>query len=121
MDKSVEEKWQRKWEEAKVFEADPDEREKFFITFPYPYMNSAPHIGHAYTLSRVDVIARFRRMLGYNVLFPFAFHATGATIYGVAERLRKGDEDQKRALLVAGLPEEEIENFKDPVYIANYW
>jgi len=121
LDKSVEEKWQRKWEEAKVFEADPDEREKFFITFPYPYMNSAPHIGHAYTLSRVDVIARFRRMLGYNVLFPFAFHATGATIYGVAERLRKGDEDQKRALLVAGLPEEEIENFKDPVYIANYW
>ncbi|PIU59312.1 hypothetical protein COS86_04985, partial [Candidatus Bathyarchaeota archaeon CG07_land_8_20_14_0_80_47_9] len=66
--KRIEEKWQKNWETAKIFEADPDpHREKFFLTFPYPYMNGPLHVGHTFTASRVDAYARFKRMQGYNV------------------------------------------------------
>ena len=40
---AIEKKWQKKWEEAKVFEANPDKRKKYFINFPYPYINGHLH------------------------------------------------------------------------------
>ncbi|MEM0087798.1 MAG: class I tRNA ligase family protein, partial [Thermofilum sp.] len=74
----IERKWQRIWQEKKVFEADPDpSRPKYFVTFPYPYINAYPHLGTAYTVLRVDILARYKRMRGYNVLFPQGWHATG--------------------------------------------
>ena len=48
--KNIEKKWQNLWETKKVFEANPDKRKKFFVSFPYPYMNAIPHIGHFYSL-----------------------------------------------------------------------
>ena len=45
--KQIEAKWQAKWEAAHVFEADPDERKKIMVTFPFPYMNGPLHVGHA--------------------------------------------------------------------------
>ena len=68
----------KRWSDAKAFESNPDaKREKMFVTFPYPYMNGPLHIGHAFTSTRVDVYARFKRMQGFNVLFPWAWHWTG--------------------------------------------
>jgi hypothetical protein len=53
--KQIEEKWQAKWENAHVFEADPDPtRKKIMVTFTYPYMNGPLHVGHAFTAARVD-------------------------------------------------------------------
>ncbi|MEB3851716.1 MAG: class I tRNA ligase family protein, partial [Desulfurococcales archaeon] len=76
--KFIEEKWQSRWRAARLFEADPDpERPKFFVTFPYPYVNALPHLGSAFTILRVDITARYKRMRGYNVLFPQGWHATG--------------------------------------------
>ncbi|MFX0096267.1 MAG: leucine--tRNA ligase [Candidatus Hodarchaeota archaeon] len=117
----IEAKWQKKWSESKLFEADPDGREKIFATFPIPYMNGPFHLGHALTCSRVDIYARFKRMQGYNVLFPFAFHATGEPIAGVAERVRKGDQDQIDILIRGGVAEADVKEFKDPKYIINYY
>ncbi len=121
--KKIEQKWQRKWEEAKIFEADPDpNRKKFFVTFPYPYMNGPLHVGHGFTASRVDVYARFKRMQGYNVLFPWAWHWTGQPLAGASERVRVGDEEFIRALReIDGVPEEELQKFVDPVYMASYY
>ncbi len=120
--KKIEEKWQKKWEEAKLFEANPDERKKYFITFPYPYVNGAPHIGHSYSSMRTDAYARYKRMQGYNVLFPQAFHATGEPILGVVERLRNNNETQINALKMSGATDSEIEKFKhDPKYLVNFW
>ena len=57
--KSIESKWQKKWFEEKIFEAEPDpNKPKCFVTFPYPYMNSALHLGHAYTCTKLDIYAR---------------------------------------------------------------
>ena len=121
--KKIEEKWRSEWEKARIFEADPDpERKKFFITFPYPYMNGPLHIGHGFTATRVDVYARFMRMKGYNVLFPWAWHWTGEPIVGAAIRVQKGDPEIMRAFReVDGVPEEALKKFVDPVYMANYY
>ena len=74
---TIEKKWQKKWSDNKIFESDKTDREKYFINFPFPYINGAPHLGHGYSLLKADVMARYHRMLGKNVLFPFAFHASG--------------------------------------------
>jgi leucyl-tRNA synthetase len=119
----IEDKWRKEWEKAHIFEADPDpKRKKFFITFPYPYMNGPLHLGHGFTATRVDVYARFMRMKGFNTLFPWAWHWTGEPIVGAALRVQKGDPEIIRALKeVDGVPEEELKKFVDPVYMANYY
>jgi len=91
MFKEIEEKWQREWEKAKVFEAEPNEREKFFLTVPYPYLNGNLHAGHTRTFTIGDAFARYMRMKGYNVLFPLGFHVTGTPIIGLAELIAKRD------------------------------
>ncbi len=121
--KKIAEKWQKKWQEARIFEADVDKKKKkFFITFPYPYVNGSPHIGHGYSFLRTETYARFKRMQGYNVLFPQGFHATGEPILGVCERLRKGDKLQERTLLKSGASKKDIEKFmEDPKSIVFFW
>jgi leucyl-tRNA synthetase len=121
--KKIEEKWQKRWEEAKIFEADPNpNKKKFFITFPYPYMNGPLHVGHGFTASRVDAYARFKRMQGYNVLWPWAWHWTGQPLLGASERVAKGDEEFIKILReVDGVPEEELKKFSDPICMATYY
>lgn len=105
-----------------------DEREKYFITFPYPYMNGRLHIGHAFTLKKVDVLARARRMMGFNVMFPFGFHGTGTPIVACADKVKNelctftnGDElentSQLGILEMMGVDRAEFPKFIDP----NYW
>jgi len=121
--KAIEEKWQKRWSEAKVFEANPDwNKPKCFVTFPFPYMSGPLHVGHGYSASRVDVYARYMRMKGFNVLFPWAWHWTGETVAGASERIKLKDEKFIHALrVVDGVPEEELEKFVDPVYMARYY
>lgn len=123
MDRAVEEKWRRIWEEKKIFQADPDERkEKVFVTVPFPYMNGPLHLGHAFTDGRVDVYARFKRMQGVNTLFPYAWHWTGQPLVAAAERLSRGDEAMIREFVeIDGVPKEEISKFYDPIYMAEYY
>jgi len=76
---SIEKKWQDKWEEEKPFAAiDYSDKPKFFalVEFPYP-SGSGLHIGHPRPYTAMDIIARKRRMQGYNVLFPIGFDAFG--------------------------------------------
>jgi leucyl-tRNA synthetase len=121
--KRIEEKWQKRWENARMFEADPDpQKKKMLVTFPYPYMNGPLHVGHTFTATRVDAFARFKRMQGYNVLFPWAWHWTGQPLLGASQRVAKGDETLIRVLReVDGVPEEELKKFVDPLYMAQYY
>jgi len=121
--KTIEKKWQKKWENAKIFETDPDpNKKKFFVTFPYPYINGPLTVGHAFTASRVDAYARFKRMQGYNVLFPWAWHWTGQPLIGASQRVAKGDKEFIRVLReVDDVPEEELKKFVDPTYMATYY
>ena len=121
--KEMEQKWIAKWENAHLFEADPDsKREKKLVTFPYPYMNGPLHVGHTFTASRVDAYARFKRMQGYNVLWPWGWHWTGQPLLGASQRVARGDQAYIRVLReVDGVPEEELNKFVDPLYMAQYY
>ena len=108
-------RWQREWEEKRIFEADADpSRKKFFVTFPYPYMNGYPHAGQAYTLMRVEAFARYKRMQGFNVLFPQGWHATGSPIDTAAKRVAEKEEKQISILKSMGFKDKDIPKFKDP-------
>ena len=121
--KIQEQKWQEEWEKARAYEADVDpSRPKYLVTFPFPYMSGPVHVGTAYTLTRLDVIARYLRAKGYNVLFPFAWHWTGVTIAGISERIRQGDEFTIHILRdMDGVPEDTVMTFKDPLVMARYY
>ena len=86
---NIEKKVQKKWAAEKVYESNVDERPKYLITFPYPYMNGRLHLGHAFSLTKAEFTARFQRLLGKNVLFPFAFHCTGMPIQAAANKLKE--------------------------------
>ncbi|GMH23076.1 hypothetical protein Nepgr_024919 [Nepenthes gracilis] len=82
------------WEEKDAFVADSHEKppeigDKFFGNFPFPYMNGILHLGHAFSLSKVDFAAAYHRLRGANVLFPFGFHCTGMPIKAAADKLAR--------------------------------
>lgn len=118
----IESKWRDKWRDAGIFHADPDDREKIFLTVAYPYPSGAMHIGHGRTYTVPDVYARFKRMQGYNVLFPMAWHVTGAPVIGIARRIQRQDPwTLKIYREVHKVPEEELERFSAPEYIVEYF
>jgi leucyl-tRNA synthetase len=121
--KSIEQKWQRKWEEAKIFEADPDpSKPKCFITVAYPYPNSPQHIGHGRTYTLADVHARYMRMRGYNVLLPMAFHYTGTPVLAMSKRLAEKDKDLINDFVnVYKVPKEKLGEFVNPFNMARYF
>ncbi len=77
--KSIEKKWQKIWEEKKVFAAKNDYTlPKYYalIEFPYP-SGTGLHVGHPRPYTALDIVARKRRMQGYNVLYPIGWDAFG--------------------------------------------
>ncbi len=118
----IAEKWQKEWEEKKAFEANPDSaKKKFFVNVPYPYINAFPHIGHLYTLLRVDIFARYKRMKGFNVLFPQGWHATGSPIINAALRVKNREEKQIRIMRDMGFDDEQIKKFESPEYWVEFF
>ena len=77
--KEIEQKWQSRWDEAKIFEADDNSKKpKFFALVEFPYPSGAGmHVGHIKAYSGLEVVSRKRRMEGFNVMFPMGFDAFG--------------------------------------------
>ncbi|NYT13770.1 MAG: leucine--tRNA ligase [Candidatus Methanofastidiosa archaeon] len=117
----IEEKWQNMWEKARIFYSDPNDKKKFFVNFPYPYVNGFMHLGHSFSLMRAEVFARYKRMCGYNAIFPFGFHATGTPIVAAAERVRDGEKSQIDILEKMEVPKELIPKFSDPEFWVTYF
>ncbi|MBI2043598.1 leucine--tRNA ligase [Candidatus Pacearchaeota archaeon] len=75
--KQIGKKWQKKWEEKKVFEA-KEKGKKFYVLEMYPYPSGTGlHMGHAFNYTIGDVYARFKRMQGFNVLHPMGYDSFG--------------------------------------------
>ena len=76
---SIEKKWHDKWEKAKAFQVKEDRKKKkcyVLEMFPYP-SSSGLHMGHALNYTIGDIYSRFKRMSGYNVLYPTGFDSFG--------------------------------------------
>ena len=74
----VEKKWQEKWESLKAFSPNPeDDGEPFCVVIPPPNVTGSLHMGHAFNTALIDVVVRFQRLLGKNVLcLPGTDHAS---------------------------------------------
>ena len=120
--KKVHEKWQKKWADAKIFQPDVDDKKKkFFLNFPYPYINAYQHIGHLFTLMRVEALAKFKRLQGYNVLFPQGWHATGSPIVNAAKRVKQREPKQMNIMKDMGISEKEWPKFEKPEYWIDFF
>jgi len=128
--RKIEEKWQKAWENAKIFEANPHtNKKKFFLTVPYPYCSGSLHIGHGRTYTIGDIIARFNRMRGFNVLWPMAFHVTGTPVFGISKRIELGEKEvvdlyTEYVKMYETAPEkieEILRSFKEPWNVAKYF
>ena len=115
-EKSAHEQWKH------AFEANPSEKGKFYLTVAYPYPSGAMHVGHGRTYIVPDVIARFWRMRGKQVLYPMAFHVTGAPVIGISKRIARGDEKTIRLYRdLYKVPPAVLEKFTDPLTIVRHF
>ena len=126
---SVEKKWQERWAKEKAFEPTAGAKKKFFFTVPYPYVSGNLHVGHGRTYAIGDVIARYKRMRGYNVLWPMAFHITGTPVLAVSQKIKSRDPgaiSMYRAYVGvyekdARKIDEIVDSFADPWNVVNYF
>jgi hypothetical protein len=65
-----------------------EDKNKYLVTFPYPYMNGYLHLGHGFSLSKAEFQVRYQKQRGKNALFPQGFHCTGMPIQAAANRLK---------------------------------
>ena len=84
---AIEAKWQARWEQDRLYDVrDDDPRPKYYFLTMYPYPSGDLHIGHWYAETPPDTKARYLRMRGYNVLFPYGFDAFGLPAENAAIR-----------------------------------
>lgn len=93
--KVIEDKWQKFWEESGLYEIHDDskkEKKYILVEFPYP-SGSGLHVGHAFSFTGSDVYARFKRMKGYEVLFPMGWDAFGLPTENFAIKTKRKPQD----------------------------
>ncbi len=118
--KEIEQECNERWEH--IFEADPAQEDKFYLTVAYPYPSGAMHVGHGRTYIVPDIIARFWRMTGRQVLYPMAFHVTGTPVIGISRRIAQNDEKTIRLYTdLYRVPADVLARFVEPMEIVRHF
>ena len=126
----IEQKWQKQWFEEKIYESKKENMKKFFIHFAYPGVSGYLHVGHMRGFTYCDIIARYKRMTGHDVLFPAGFHASGIPSIGFAKKVERKDPTTLKDLKLYGVDDKTIKKLSSPeevvkyfgnVYVEDYW
>ena len=89
--KEKETKWMEFWKDNNVYEFKPDYREVYSIDTPPPTVSGKIHIGHIFSYSQTEMMARYKRLRGYNIFYPFGFDDNGLP----SERLVEKEQGKK--------------------------
>ncbi|MFB6190959.1 MAG: leucine--tRNA ligase, partial [Candidatus Nanohaloarchaea archaeon] len=128
-----EDRWQQKWQEAGIHETEADEsKEKYYVLEMFPYPSGDMHMGHVRNYSIGDAFARYRRMQGYNVIYPMGWDSFGLPAENAAidrdVNPREWTEDciqnMKKQLKTLGLSYDwrrEVATYKPEYYRWNQW
>ena len=85
----IEKKWKEYWEKEKIFAFNPKLKKRIYsIDTPPPTVSGNMHIGHAFSYAQQDFIARYRRMSGWNVFYPFGTDDNGLPTERLVEKLK---------------------------------
>ncbi len=126
-------KWQKKWEKAKIFEAKEDNKKtKFYCIEMFPYPSGYLHMGHVRNYSIGDAYARYKRMQGFNVLYPMGYDSFGLPAENAAiknkanpakytEKNIKGIQEQQKLLGLSYDWSREIITCKPEYYRWTQW
>ncbi|AGI47959.1 leucyl-tRNA synthetase, archaeal and cytosolic family [Thermoplasmatales archaeon BRNA1] len=118
----MESKWQKAWADAKLNESERiDGKPKFMLIFAYPGLTGYLHVGHLRGYTYTDALGRYKRMTGYNVLFPVGTHATGNGAISLANKIARKDEKTVDYLIRNGCPEDMIDRLKEPMDVVNFF
>jgi leucyl-tRNA synthetase len=126
----IEEKWQKKWFEDKIYLANKKNNKKFFLHFAYPGVSGYLHVGHMRGFTYCDIIARYKRMQKFDVMFPAGFHASGIPSIGFAKKVKRKDKLTIKSLKDYGVDDDYIQKLSDlnvvvkyfaDVYVEDYW
>ncbi|TQS78877.1 MAG: leucine--tRNA ligase [Methanomethylophilus alvi] len=118
----MEKKWQAKWAERKLNESERiDGKPKFMMIFAYPGLTGYLHVGHLRGYSYTDAITRYKRMTGYNVLFPVGTHASGNGAISLCRKIVSKDPKTIDYLLRNGATQEEIDSIKEPMDVVHFF
>lgn len=74
---AIDKKWQEKWEKDKAFESKISKKKKFYVLEMFPYPSGTAHVGHIRNYSMGDCFARFKRMQGFNIIYPMGWDSFG--------------------------------------------
>ncbi len=126
----IEQHWQDEWYTNKLYLATKKNNRKFFIHFAYPGVSGYLHVGHMRGFTYCDIIARYKRMTGFDVLFPAGFHASGIPSIGFSKKVERNDPATIALLKKNGCSNSFIQTLTNPtravdyfskVYVDEYW
>lgn len=119
---SLETKWQRRWEDSGSHRASVDnDKESFYTIFAYPGISGYLHLGHMRCYTYTDFIARYKKLMGYSVLFPAGSHPTGNQVISFANRVREKDQTVLEYLEANGATEDDIASLDTPEGVIEFF
>ncbi len=120
-DPKVEEpKWLAYWEKEKIFAFDPEAKGQVYsIDTPPPTVSGKMHIGHAFSYAQQDIIARYKKLRGFNIFYPFGTDDNGLPTERLVEKLKnvKGAQMERQAFIK--LCEETLKEIR-PLFVADW-